>query len=83
MNSAKKLERTFDKLASTTEKTIQLIDFLRDENKRLRAEVERLCPTCQEYKGKMCPSHFGSKNCESGSLASGGTKSHCTCDTCF
>lgn len=29
------------------------------------------------------PRHEGSPNCKSGSLASGGTSSHCTCDTCF
>jgi len=39
------------------------------------------CQTCQ-YEG-MKPSHDGSNNCESGSIASGGNKSHCTCDVCF
>lgn len=29
------------------------------------------------------PSHRGSVGCESGSIASGGTRSHCTCDRCF
>lgn len=29
------------------------------------------------------PSHRGSRRCKSGSLASGGTHAHCTCDTCF
>ncbi len=29
------------------------------------------------------PSHYGSITCESGSIASGGTRSHCTCDFCF
>jgi hypothetical protein len=29
------------------------------------------------------PSHSGSPKCESGSIASGGHISHCTCDTCF
>ena len=44
-----------------------------------------LAPVCQ-----MCittknsgPRHNGSKRCESGSIASGGKNSHCTCDTCF
>jgi hypothetical protein len=31
----------------------------------------------------MAPSHTGSASCESGSIASGGTNSHCSCDTCF
>lgn len=29
------------------------------------------------------PSHNGSKHCKSGSIASGGTKAHCSCDVCF
>lgn len=29
------------------------------------------------------PSHSGSPSCESGSLASGGHRAHCSCDTCF
>ncbi len=31
----------------------------------------------------MKPSHNGSARCESGSIASGGSTAHCTCDTCF
>ena len=40
------------------------------------------CRTCQGGESTR-PSHDGSARCESGSLASGGYKSHCTCDTCF
>jgi len=29
------------------------------------------------------PSERGSRNCRSGSLASGGNRPYCTCDTCF
>jgi hypothetical protein len=29
------------------------------------------------------PSREGSPRCQSGSLASGGTKTFCTCDVCF
>jgi len=29
------------------------------------------------------PGFWGSARCESNSLASGGTRSHCSCDTCF
>lgn len=29
------------------------------------------------------PSFKGSKNCESGSIASGGNRSYCSCDICF
>ena len=41
------------------------------------------CETCKKYKGQMAPTHNGSKYCNSGSIASGGTKAHCTCDVCF
>ena len=41
------------------------------------------CEYCTSHIGKMHPSHRGSTRCQSGSLASGGTRSHCTCDTCF
>jgi len=29
------------------------------------------------------PSHNGSRTCKSGSIASGGTRTHCSCDACF
>jgi hypothetical protein len=42
------------------------------------------CQSCWAYvAGQMMPSHAGSRMCESGSLASGGDRTHCTCDTCF
>jgi hypothetical protein len=48
------------------------------------------CTTCTKYVGAaenplnvMYPNHDGSRYCQSGSLASGGHRSHCTCDTCF
>lgn len=31
----------------------------------------------------MGPYKEGSKRCESGSIASGGTNTYCTCDVCF
>jgi hypothetical protein len=44
------------------------------------------CPTCksirEEHNG-IGPSHYGSRNCQSGSPASGGSAAHCTCDSCF
>lgn len=42
---------------------------------------QELCDYCK--KPGIKPSHFGSPMCESGSIASGGTKSHCSCDVCF
>ena len=44
------------------------------------------CKTCNDiretHKG-FGPSHNGSTMCKSGSIASGGKNSHCTCDMCF
>ncbi len=45
-----------------------------------------ICVTCEDIRtkhGGFGPSHEGSKLCESGSIASGGTIAHCSCDTCF
>jgi len=44
------------------------------------------CQTCQDIHEKhkgFGPTHDGSKSCLSGSIASGGKRSHCTCDWCF
>lgn len=48
------------------------------------------CTTCLGYATDLRlagdyfgPRHDGSKRCESGSIASGGERSHCTCDWCF
>lgn len=42
------------------------------------------CPECERQRnGEWGPSHDGSRYCESGSIASGGTRAHCTCDRCF
>jgi len=46
------------------------------------APVASECPTCAEP-GEHKPSHEGSSACESGSIASGGTRAHCTCDRCW
>ncbi len=40
------------------------------------------CVTCAE-RWDFRPSHWGSLSCQSGSIASGGTHAHCTCDACF
>jgi len=56
----------------------------------LKARAENGCSTCRDHlsaidagKEFFAPSHEGSSSCESGSIASGGRHSHCTCDTCF
>ncbi len=42
------------------------------------------CAECEEGKKyEIFPDHRGSRYCRSGSLASGGDRAHCTCDTCF
>jgi len=50
--------------------------------KELQQEV---CMACVRIikEGGFGPTHNGSKNCESGSIASGGDIAHCTCDVCF
>ncbi len=64
-----------------------------DDDWNPMAEGE-LCPDCflvrevvDDCKGcnvvGIHPSHNGSKSCKSGSIASGGFRAHCTCDTCF
>jgi hypothetical protein len=56
-----------------------------DVSLRLGEEIDRLrmleCAECRQE--GMKPSHRGSSHCESGSIASGGIKAHCTCDVCF
>jgi hypothetical protein len=46
-----------------------------------------LPPACDvagcTYSSKYGPSHEGSRMCKSGSIASGGTRSHCACDACY
>jgi hypothetical protein len=37
------------------------------------------CQAC----GEFGPSHNGASHCKSGSIASGGTRAHCSCDACF
>lgn len=46
-----------------------------------KAQSDPNCSACQ--RGGFGPSHDGMKGCKSGSIASGGQRSHCTCDVCF
>jgi hypothetical protein len=41
------------------------------------------CQSCREAYMHGGPSHNGSRNCESGSIASGGSNCHCACSTCY
>lgn len=52
-------------------------DYAKERHPELWPEK---CVGCLDKNG---PSHEGSARCESGSIASGGNSSHCSCDTCF
>lgn len=41
------------------------------------------CPTCAGRLSGYGPGHAGSPTCESGAIAAGGTRAHCSCDVCF
>jgi len=44
----------------------------------------RACPGCEAAECEsIYPTHEGSPYCSSGSIASGGSRAHCTCDRCF
>ena len=62
--------------------TAELETAERAYNEALNAER---CVTCLSIAtgNGFGPSHAGSARCKSGSIASGGNRSHCTCDTCF
>ena len=51
-------------------------------DRELGVEAERPAKHCDGCR-EGGPSHYGSARCESGSLASGGTRAHCSCDRCF
>lgn len=53
-----------------------------DEKEKELWQQEEKCSICA-MPDTMKPSHNGSKNCKSGSIASGGKRAHCTCDICF
>lgn len=63
--------------AGTNEKYKKLEDESWEENK------DNLLPAPGVPEPYFGPSLNGSKNCKSGSIASGGSKSHCSCDVCF
>jgi len=56
----------------------------------MNEEYKPGCPSCEanwpdgpEGKRVHGPYHNGSIACESGSIASGGDRSHCTCSICY
>jgi len=49
-----------------------------------QVEANRDAGCSEDCPGKNSPAwHNGSKGCQSGSIASGGTRAHCTCDRCY
>ena len=66
----------------------ELIYVNRDDRVRILCDPDELdaaepCSRCLEIGDGFGPSHSGSPNCKSGSIASGGKQAHCACDTCF
>ena len=50
----------------------------------LSEKQDSQCPSCQQIAlEEWGPSHRGKSSCKSFSLASGGERTHCTCDICF
>lgn len=43
------------------------------------------CATCAQILSEhgFGPTHNGSSRCESGAIAAGGDRSHCSCDVCW
>jgi len=61
---------------------LQDYDLTRVKEAIRRVIEDPPCPICASPE-TFKPHHDGSARCESGSIASGGTHAHCTCDTCF
>jgi hypothetical protein len=53
-----------------------------DAERVLALTASGIVPECPECMAGSQYSHAGSTNCTSGSLASGGTVAHCSCDYC-
>ena len=67
-----------------SEETIAEIKAEVDAEMARREAEGYYCETCLSIKnGEFGPTHKGSAHCQSGSIASGGTKAHCSCEECF
>lgn len=78
------LKVSFDEIPVLSVIELDLVDRGFDKlTAKLIAQVvdAECCHSCAS--NSSGPSHFGSQMCKSGSIASGGTKSHCSCDVCF
>ena len=57
-----------------------------DPHAEVRMAPKGECRSCDGFRERgesFFPSHQGSPRCQSSSIASGGHRSHCTCDTCW
>lgn len=83
-----------DTLEGLVEEWADYVENERDYQERVKKERATMQPApyplpplkvedCSSCEHKHGPSHYGSPRCQSGSLASGGRHSHCSCDTCF
>ena len=60
---------------------IALLVELEDAENARKVQARLSCTSCADT--TYLPRHAGSRYCESGSIASGGTRPHCACDWCF
>ena len=61
---------------------VEIADHILCECIDIPRYIRRVAPTVAP-EPLMQPSRDGSPMCQSGSIASGGTNAHCTCDRCF
>jgi hypothetical protein len=73
------------KCSMTTEQQVterRRVDAAQSVREARRRDSERWgdCGSCLDVDG---PRHAGSSRCESGAIAAGGNRAHCTCDVCY
>ncbi len=80
----KKTNQAFGKFVDdvTAERVAQATDT-RSAAKMIEITSTGMVPGCSECRVDNRASHFGSSQCTSGSLQSGGVNAHCTCDYCM
>jgi hypothetical protein len=71
------IEKSRQELLKKGEESRKVADAKKAEHEKEKSN----CQTCK--RGGPGPEHDGSPLCRSGSIASGGKKAHCSCDTCY
>lgn len=79
LNNSLRLRGDFEGV--TEAEVVEAMGDMTYEEKRRPLRHNLKCKTCDT--GGMKPPHYGSKRCESGSIASGGQHAHCSCSVCF